>query len=507
MTKMTHAEQFHHRAAPIEMEPEHFRALGHQLTDQIAAFLTTLPERAIVPARQPAVGEEGFDLASELPTEGTDAADLLERATRLLFDFGVFQHHPRWASWITGAASPIGTLAEYLAAAVNQGVAAADGVAGNIEAQTIRWIAELIGYPTDCGGLFLSGGNLANITAFHAARTAQADWDIRADGLMAGNRQLYAYGSRFMHSWIEKAADMSGIGTKAIRWIDTDAQFRIDPDALRTRMQEDIVQGGQPFIVIGTAGTTEIGAIDPLHELAAIAREFGCWFHVDAAYGGVAAILPDAPDDLKGLSLADSIVVDPHKWLYAPKGAGCVLVREPRRLFDAFAFRPPYFHGMSTEQFNYFEMGPETTRGFRALKVWLALQQVGRDGYAQMVAEDMRLSRALHDLAVAHPELQAMTQNLSIATFRYIPLTLVGHANESVGEYLNVLNAAIMKAVNASGEAVISNAIIDGVFALRTCIVNFRTSLSDVEAIIDLAVRCGREQDSTMRPQELRDAR
>src|ERR1700733_9267001 len=367
------------RAAPLAMSSEEFRELATQLIDRIADFLDSLPQRPVTRAESPAVVRQALESQRTLPKQGADPARLLHHAADLLFDHSLFNGHPRFWGYITSSAAPIGALGELLAAAVNPNVGAwpLSPMASEIEAQTIRWIAEMIGYPTDCGGLFVSGGNMANLVCFLAARKAKTGWDVRTEGL-AGAR-LRVYCSRETHTWVQKAADISGIGTEAIRWISTDDRMRMDVSALRRQTTIDIQAGDMPFLVVGTAGTVSTGAIDPLPELASLCREFSLWFHVDGAYGALAAMLPDAPADLGRLREADSVAVDPHKWLYAPLEAGCALVRNQDHLRNAFAYHPPYYH-FGTEAINYFDLGPQNSRGFRALKVWLAIQQARAAG-------------------------------------------------------------------------------------------------------------------------------
>jgi aromatic-L-amino-acid decarboxylase len=299
-----------------------------------------------------------------------------------------------------------------------------------------------------------------------------------------------------------------GLGTESIRWIGTDAELRMDTAELRRRIREDRERGDLPFLVVGAAGSVSTGAVDPLPELAAIAREERMWFHVDGAYGAIAAALPDASADLRGLSLADSVAVDPHKWLYAPLEAGCALVRNRRDLVRTFSHRPPYYHFEEHEEegaVNYFEHGLQNSRGFRALKVWLALRQVGREGYVRMVAEDIGLAQALYRLAQEHAELEACTQSLSITTFRYVPRGFKA-GTDQVEMYLNRLNEALLTRLQASGETFVTNAVIRGKFVLRACFVNFKSTLADVEALPEIVTRIGAEVDKELRPKELRIA-
>jgi glutamate/tyrosine decarboxylase-like PLP-dependent enzyme len=348
---------------------------------------------------------------------------------------------------------------------------------------------------------------MANFVPCLAARTARADWDIRANGLAGkGSRPLRVYCSAETHTWIHKAADLFGLGTDAIRWIATDDGLRMDIGELRKKVREDKQRGDFPFIVVGAAGSVSTGAIDPLPEIAAICREHGLWFHVDGAYGAIAAALPDASADLRGLSLADSVAVDPHKWLYAPLEAGCVLVRDRKLLPKAFSHRPPYYHfpeHEGEESVNYFECGMQNSRGFRALKVWLALRQVGREGYVRMVTDDIRLSQELYRLAQEHPELEACTQGLSITTFRYVPRGLKP-GTQQVDDYLNKLNHELLTRLQRSGETFLTNAVIRDKFVLRACFVNFHSTLADVEALPGIVTRIGSEVDGELRPTELK---
>ncbi len=493
------------RAAPA-MDSERFRVLGRNLVDQIARFLDSLPDRAVTRSASPQEIQEMLSTFGPLPEHPTDPTPLVADIAERLFDYSLHNGHPRFWGYITSSAAPIGMLGDLLAASVNPNAGAwhIAPLATEIELETIRWIAELLGYPPGCGGLLVSGGNVANIAGFLAARRAQADWDLRKEGLAGGRpgRCMRVYASSETHTWIQKAADLSGLGTDAIRWIPADGNQRIDTDELVCRIREDRQQGDLPFLIVGNAGTVSTGAIDPLEELAGIAREHGLWFHVDGAYGAPAAMIPGLSSDLRALGLADSLAVDPHKWLYAPLEAGCILVRRGESLRDAFSFHPAYYH-FDPEKTNYFDYGPQNSRGFRALKVWLILRQVGKSGYRETIGEDIRLAgeffRRLGDFDLLEP----VTQSLSIATFRYVPADLRGRMEqEEVKEYLNALNQEILTRIEEGGEVFLSNAMLDGRFVLRMCIVNFRTSLEDVMALPEVVIRHGREADEALREKE-----
>jgi glutamate/tyrosine decarboxylase-like PLP-dependent enzyme len=479
------------------MSGDTFRAAGHDLVNRIADWLDAMPEGPVTHDEAPSAIRALIDANRGVPENGIDARPLLERAARLLFDHSLFNGHPRFFGYITSSPAPIGMLGDLLASAVNANVGAwrLSPMATEIEAQTVRWIAELIGAPTDSGGLLVSGGNMANFVGFLAARAARAE-RVRAAGLR-GAAPLRVYASSETHTWIQKAADLFGLGTDAICWIPADAEQRMDVAALERQIVADRNAGSVPMLVVGTAGTVSTGAVDPLVEIAAICRRHDVWFHIDGAYGALAARVPGAPPDLRALGDADSIAVDPHKWLYAPLEAGCALVRRPADLRRAFSYHPTYYH-FDEDVTNYFDCGPQNSRGFRALKVWLALQQVGSSGYLRMIGDDMRLARHLHKLVQQHPEFEAMTQHLSITTFRYVPRDRSKTLTPDEDSYLQRLNQDLLSRVERSGEAFLSQAMVNGRFALRACIVNFRTSLTDIEALLPMLARHGHQAQRTL---------
>ncbi len=494
------------RQAALAMDAATFRMLGHQLVDQLADCLAAVPRSPVTRGEVPSAVRAALNLTGPLPELGSDPGPLLEQTARLLFDHSLFNAHPRFFGYITAPPAPIGILGDFLASAVNPNVGSfvLSPAATEIESQTVRWIAELIGYPADCGGLLVSGGNMANFVCFLAARRANAGWDVQERGVSSDHgRRLRVYGSLETHTWIQKAADLSGLGAASIRWIPTDAKLRMDVAALRRQLEADRAEGDVPCLVVGTGGSVSTGAVDPLPDIAGICREYGAWFHVDGAYGGFAAAVPEAPDDLRGLSQADSVAVDPHKWLYAPLEAGCALVRDPEALRAAFSYHPPYYH-FDERATNYVDYGPQNSRGFRALKVWLAFRHVGAAGYRKMIADDIRLSRAMAAAVSRHPELELMTQDLSITTFRYVPRDLQATVpGEELERHLDALNRELLDRLQRGGEVFVSNAIIGGRYALRACIVNFHTDLVDVEALPEIVARVGRRVDADLRPTAL----
>ncbi len=497
------------RVVPLQMTPDAFRRAGHELVDRLADGLARIPDGPVTPGESPRDVQAALDAGAPLPEAGCDAGALLQEAAALLFGHSLFNGHPRFFGYITSSPAPVGMLADLLAAAVNANVGSwrLGPMATEIEAQTVRWIAELVGYPASGGGLLVSGGNMANIVPVLAARRAAASWDLRADGVAAPDaKPLRIYASTETHTWVQKAADISGLGTGAIRWIPIDGAQRMRVDLLRAAIVADREAGAVPMVVVGSGGTVSTGAVDPLRAMAAVCREMDVWFHVDGAYGALAAAVPGTPDDLAALSLADSVAVDPHKWLYAPLEAGCVLVRDQQRLRDAFAWHPPYYH-FGAEALNYVDLGLQNSRGFRALKVWLALRHAGRQGIVRMIGDDMALSRRLHARVAAHPDLEAWTQGLSITTFRYAPADVRPHApGDARDQYLDALNEELLERIQRGGDAFVSNAVVEGRYLLRACIVNFNTTTRDVDALPDLVARLGREIDEERRASGARPA-
>ena len=492
------------RDAPLAMGADEFRRLGHRLVDDVAELLETMPERRVAPGESPTEVQALLGSDQGLPDDGMDAGTLLEETTRLLLDHSLFNGHPRFFGYITAPPAPIGILGDLLASAVNPNMGAwiLSPMGTEIERQCVAWIAELLGYPAECTGLLVSGGNMANMVGLWTARTAKSTDDIQTAGARGGP-QMRVYVSAETHTWIHKGSDLSGLGTDAVRWIATDDDLRMDMDTLRRQIREDRAAGDQPFMVVGAGGSVSTGIVDPLPEIAALCRDEDLWFHVDGAYGAFAAAVPDAPDELRGLSAADSVAVDPHKWLYSPLEAGCVLVSDGEALRNVFSYDAPYYH-FGVDALNYVNYGPQNSRGFRALKVWLALKQVGRSGYVQMISEDIRLARVLYSAVEDHPDLEPMSYGLSIAAFRYVPPDLRERSNdESVAAYLDDLNRDIQARMELGGEAFVSNAVIRGRYALRACIVNFNTGLDDVLALPGIVVHTGQHADSDLRSRVL----
>lgn len=487
----------------LEMKPEEFGKAGHKLIDDIISFTRSIQDKPITKAENVGILREALSM-KPLPEYGTTLPELFDKTTDLLIDHSLFNGHPGFMGYITSSAAPAGALADLLAAAVNPncGAGILSPIATEIENQTIQWLAEFIGYNSDdAGGVLVSGGNMANFTGFLAGRTAKAPIGLKEKGLAGLEKPMIVYCSKGTHTWIEKAAILFGHGSEAVRWIPHNSQYQMDDEKLESAIISDIEAGFQPFMIVGTAGDVSTGMVDDLTGIAELSRKYDLWFHIDGAYGVPAATLPELKETFKGLESADSIAIDPHKWLYCPLEAGGVLVKKRQDLINAFSSHPEYYNfdaGPEQPSVNFYEYGLQNSRGFRALKVWIALQQAGRTGYQTLIREDIGLSQLLFELADKHPELEAITQSLSITTFRFVPEDIPTDS-ETREKYINELNETLLNKVTLGGQMFVSNAIVDGNYCLRSCIVNFRTNQQTMHDLINIVVKEGRETDSALR--------
>jgi glutamate/tyrosine decarboxylase-like PLP-dependent enzyme len=499
----------------LNINSKEFKNAGIQTMELIADFIEALPHKKVTSGASPMEIQQYLP-DQPLPVEGQDINKIIEEATTLLFDHSLFNGHPKFWGYITSSAAPIGALADLIASSVNANVGAfaLSPMATEIERQTIRWLAEFIGCDPGCGGLFVSGGNMANFLGFLAARKQKINGDIRKNGLTeysdinqaqpwglyqknrngeSAKKNFLVYCARGTHTWVQKAVDLFGHGTDAIRWIECNENLQMDINHLKLQIQKDRMFGHKPFLLIGNAGSVGTGAVDSLDTLSAYCKSENLWFHIDGAYGAPAASLPELTDLFKGLSEADSIALDPHKWLYSPLEAGCILVRDGFHLQDAFSFNPDYYNfkgNGSIPVINYHEYGMQNSRGFRALKVWMSFKQIGREGYVEMIRKDISLARSLFSIVAETDELEAISHNLSITTFRYIPQGIFA---QDSNDYLNQLNETLLNRLQTGGEVFLSNAIIKGKYCLRVCIVNFRTTIDDLRELVEIVIREGRK--------------
>ena len=471
----------------LAMDIEEFRRLGHQFVDLATNFLAGLPVRPVF--RPMTVAQRRAVLEHPLPENGISPDAALHRFETTILPHPMGNGHPRFFGWVNAPPAPIAVLTEMLAAAMNPSCAGGDHAAIYLERCAVRWLAELLGYPLDRGiGLLLSGGSMASLTCLAAARhraVAALGGDVRTGGL-PGDARLVLYMSEEGHSCLRKSAELLGIGSGAIRTTPVDGDGRLDVASLREATAADRAAGRAPFCVCASAGTVNTGAIDPLDAIADVCAEEQLWFHVDGAYGAPGVLDPAVAARFAGMARADSLAVDPHKWLSIPVECGCAFVRDGWLLRETFSLVPSYLQTEEGKGFGglpwYSEYGFQQTRGFRALKLWMTLQHLGRRGLAAHVARHNALARSLAALVDQASDFERMAPvTLSIVCFRYVPR---GWARDDAR--LDGLNTAIMHEVQAGGEAFLTNAAVRGRFALRCCILHYATTEADLEALLDV---------------------
>jgi len=396
--------------------------------------------------------------------------------------------HPRFFGWVNSPPAMLAVITEILAAAMNPSCAGGDHAAIYLEHCVVRWLMELLGYPVEgSAGLLVSGGSMASLTALAAARHrafGRLEIDVRKQGVGGTNTKLRLYGSTQVHGCVQKAVELLGLGSDCIRWIGVDDECRILLGELRRAIREDQQQGLHPFCMVASAGSVQTGAIDPLDALADIASESNLWLHVDGAYGAAAILDPKCKPLFRGMERADSIALDPHKWLSVPVECGCVLVRDGSLLRDAFSLVPPYIRtepGKGIGNLPWFaEYGFQQTRGFRALKLWATLAHAGTSGLRLQIARHIALARYLEEKIEATPNFELRSKGkLSIVCFRYLPRELAG--NE---EALDALNKKVMESMQADGTAFVTNTTLAGQFVLRACILHYGTTERDIDTML-----------------------
>jgi glutamate/tyrosine decarboxylase-like PLP-dependent enzyme len=476
------------------MDPDEFRRLGHQAVDLLADYLGGLGERPVFTPMTPA--ERQTLLSETLPEAGLDAAGLLERCREQVLTHPMGNGHPRFFGWVNSPPAPLGVLGDFIAAGVNPSCAGGDHAAIYLERCVVRWLMELVGFPTEGSfGLLVSGGSMASLTALAAARhraAAARGWDVRAGGLQGDGRpRLVLYTSAEGHSCVRKSAELLGLGGDAVRVVPTDAAFRMDLGALASAVAGDRAAGFAPFCVSATAGTVGTGAFDPLDALADFCAAQDLWLHVDGAYGALAAAAPEVAERCRGLARVDSLALDPHKWLSVPVECGAVLVRDGQLLRDTFSFVPSYLRTEEGKGFGglpwFSEYGFQQTRGFRALKLWLVLQHLGRVGVQRHLARHLALARALAALVDAAPDLERLAPvELSIVCFRFVP-----PGGDGDPAAVDALNKRVMEMVQAEGRAFLTNTTLHGRFVLRACVLHYGTTESDLEHLVSVVRETG----------------
>jgi glutamate/tyrosine decarboxylase-like PLP-dependent enzyme len=483
-------DQHQIRQSPVEetLDPgdwAEIRALSHQIIDDAVGYLRDVRER---PVWQPMPAAVTQVFATPLPRAPSPLADVYQAVTQQVMPYPMGNIHPRFWAWYMGSSNFTGALADFLAAIQGSNLGGGQHAAAEVDRQVVDWCKEMLGFPADASGTLVSGGSMANIIGLTVARNVKAGIDVREHGVAAIARPLRFYASDQVHSCHRKAMEALGLGNQALRRIGTDSRLRIDLGALRAAIAADRAAGLQPACVIGTAGTVNTGAIDDLPALADLAAAEDLWFHVDGCIGALIAIAPQHAGLVAGIERADSVALDPHKWLHAPFEVGCALVRDAAAHRAAFAVTPEYLEstprGLAAAPWLH-EYGLQTSRGFRALKVWMALKEHGAVKFGRLIDQNIEQGRYLSDLIerTAQLELVAPTQ-INIVCFRYRPAGVSGGA-------LKALNTEIMLRLQEEGIAALSDTTVHGEHCLRVAINNHRTRRDDLDLLVSEVLRLG----------------
>lgn len=463
------------------LDPEDWRALrrqGHRMLDDMFDYLESLRER---PVWQPIPDEVRAVFHAPMPTEGCDLADAHATFMSDVLPYAIGNAHPGFMGWVHGGGTAVGMLAEMLAAGLNANLGGREQIPVELERQMVRWVRELFGFPDGASGLFVTGTSMANLIAVLVARTKFLGRSVREEGVSG---RLVAYASSSAHVSIAQAMDIAGLGAARLRKIPVDAQYQMNVSELELAIERDMAAGLTPFLIAATAGTVDVGAIDPLDRIADIARRFGLWMHVDGAYGALGMLADDIAPRLKGLERADSIAFDFHKWGQVPYDAGFVLVRDGELHYNAFASSAAYLQrqtrGMAAGSPWPCDFGPDLSRGFRALKTWFTLQVYGSEKLGRVISNTCAQARHLRARVEDEPMLELLAPvALNIVCFGYRCIDA------------DRVNAQIVVALQESGIAAPSTTTVGGRLAIRAAIVNHRTMACDIDALVDAVLAFG----------------
>jgi aromatic-L-amino-acid decarboxylase len=473
-------EQIH----PGNLDPADWgraRAQGHRMLDDMFDYLEHIRAR---PVWQPVLDEVRAGLRAGVPHAPTDLAAVHEEFMRDVLPFAAGNVHPGFMGWVHGGGNVAGMLAEMLAAGLNANLGGRDHAPIEVERQIVRWAAQLFGFPQSATGLFVTGTSMANMLGVLIARADAFGLGVRRKGVASYRKRPIAYASAAAHGCIAQALDLAGLGSAALRLIPTNARHQIDPAVLAAAIAADRAAGLMPFLVVGTAGTVDVGAIDDLAALADIARREALWFHVDGAFGALAVLAPDLAPRLAGIERADSLALDFHKWGQVPYDAGFILVRDGELHRRTFATQAAYLRretrGLAAGSPWPCDFGPDLSRGFRALKTWFTLKVYGTDALGAVISRTCALARHLERRILATPQLELLAPvELNIVCFRY-------RAADA-----DALNARIVADLHECGIAAPSSTTIGGRLAIRAAVVNHRTEQRDVDALLDAVLAFG----------------
>ena len=467
---------------------DELKALGHRMVEDMIDYLSSVRDR---PTWQPVSDQARDALQQPVPREAQGAEGAYQDFLNHVLPFPMGNIHPRFWGWVIGTGTASGALAEMLAATLNPNVGGGDHVANHVEAQVIAWCADLMGFPSGASGLLASGGSMANLIGLTVARNARLEFDVREHGLQESSQRWTLYGSTQMHSSIQKAVELLGLGHASLREIPVNGEFQIDIERLERTIADDRAAGQRPFGLVGNAGTVNTGAFDDLDRLAEIAEREQLWFHVDGAFGAWATLSPQLQHLTRGMERADSLAFDLHKWMYVNYEAGCALVQNEEAHRRAFSLTPDYLEhaerGLAGGHIWFSDYGVQLSRGFRGLKIWMSFKEHGLDKYAQLIQQNADQARYLAELVRDTPSLELKAPvPLNVVCFRY--------ATEGLDtDALNHLNREILMELHEQGIAVPSYTTLDGDYVLRVAITNHRSRQDDFDLLVREVIRIGDE--------------
>jgi glutamate/tyrosine decarboxylase-like PLP-dependent enzyme len=478
---------------------EAMRKLGHRMIDDILDYLESVRER---PVWQHAPDQVKAHFSSPVPVKPQLPEEVYEEFVEKVLPYPMGNIHPRFWGWILGTGTVMGAFAELLAASMNTNTGGGDNhIANHVEKQVIEWIKEMLRYPQSASGVLTSGCSAANIIGLTVARNAKAGFDLRCKGLQAAPKKMVLYASQEVHSSIQKAIELLGLGSKALRRLPVNDYFQIDLQMLKSAIDEDREDGFLPFCVVGAAGTTNTGGVDDLDALADLCQQENLWLHVDGAFGAWAALAPKARSKVAGMEQADSLALDLHKWMSMPYEIGCILVRDEEQHRKAFSVMPEYLahgeggRGLSGGDLPWFsDYSFQLSRGFRALKAWMSLKEQGSDKYARIIQQNLDQALYLGELVDASPELELSAPvTLNVVCFRYV-------ASGIDGDALDEVNKRIVIELQEQGIAVLSGTVIKGKYVLRAANSNHRSRREDFDFLVREVRRIGKELTSEELP-------
>ena len=491
------------RKASLEISEAALNDLSTAATKLVTEYFSAVSTLPIFP--KTSAGETINQVGSDLPLEGEPLEKLLSDC-RMIMNGSRHNGHPRFFGYVASPSTPAGAFADLIASALNANVTSwrSGPAATEIERTVVSWLGSMIGYDQNSHGLLTSGGSLANLIGILIAHRNKAEMEVGRKGLWSAGAPMTIYASDQIHMSIPKAAEVLGLGRESVRLIPSNDRFQIDVPQLREQLNVDLRNGFRPFCVVGSAGTVNTGAVDPLNQIADVAKEFNLWFHVDGAYGAPGSLDERKRSLFAGIHRADSVSLDAHKWLYVPIDAGCLMFRDRAAARSAFATDDADYVKIHEddpdEAFAFWDYGTELSRRFRALKIWLTLRYYGLHQIAEAICEDNSQAEYLSECVDAANDFELLAPaTLSICCFRYLPREIqvrLKSAPEAerpqIETELDELNTQIMLAVQRGGQAYLSSATIRGKFALRACITNFRTTRADIDKTLEIVREAAR---------------